>query len=56
MKGTSEGDNYISYNEGWRKAPILSLSLSYKWNNFKKQRAGSDAFDGEYDVINMNGY
>jgi hypothetical protein len=56
MKGTSEGDNYISYNEGWRKAPIISLSLSYKWNNFKKQRAGSDAFDGDYDVINMGSF
>lgn len=56
MSGTTEGDNYISYDEGWRKAPIVSLSLSYKWNNFKRQRSGAEDFNGDYDVINMNGY
>jgi outer membrane receptor protein involved in Fe transport len=56
MKGTSEGENFYTYNEMWRKAPIVSLTLSYKWNNFKRQRNGMDAYDGDYDVINMGGY
>lgn len=56
MKGTSEGENFYSYNEMRRKAPIVSLSISYKWNNYKRQREGSENFDGDYDVINMGGF
>ena len=53
MKGTSEGENFYTYNEMWRKAPIVSLSLSYKWNNYKRQRGGMDDMSGDFDVINM---
>jgi outer membrane receptor protein involved in Fe transport len=54
MKETSEGDNYYSTGENWRKAPIFGLSLSYKWNNYNRKRSGAESFDGDYDVINMN--
>lgn len=56
MKSTSEGDNYYSTNENWRKAPLFSISLSYKWNNYSRKRNGADSFDGDYDVINMNSF
>jgi hypothetical protein len=56
MKGTSEGDNYYSTNENWRKAPIFNISLSYKWNNYSRKKNGTDSFDGDYDVINMNSF
>jgi hypothetical protein len=52
-KGTSEGENFYTYNESWRKAPIFSLSVSYKFNNYQRQRNGMDEFNGDYDVINM---
>jgi hypothetical protein len=54
MKETSEGDNYYSTGENWRKAPIFGLSLSYKWNNYNRKRSGAESLDGDYDVINMN--
>jgi outer membrane receptor protein involved in Fe transport len=54
MNSTSEASNYYSTSEHWRKAPVLSLTLSYKWNNYSRKRGGSESFDGEYDVINMN--
>jgi hypothetical protein len=54
MKSTSEGDNYYLTSENWRKAPIFNVTLSYKWNNYNRRRAGSENFDGDYDVINMN--
>jgi outer membrane receptor protein involved in Fe transport len=50
-KYTSEAENFSTYNEMWRKAPIFSLSVSYKFNNYKRQGMGD--FDGEYDVIDM---
>ncbi len=54
MKETSEGDNYYATGENWRKAPVLSLTLSYKWNNYNRKRTGAEGLDGDYDVINMN--
>ena len=54
MRSTSEGDDFYSENENWREAPVVSLTVSYKWNNYNRKRNSSDAFDGEYDVINMN--
>lgn len=56
MKDTSEADNYYLTSENWRKAPIFSLSLSYKWNNYSRKRSGAESMDGDYDVINMNYY
>jgi len=56
MKGTSEGDNYYSTNENWRKAPIFNISLSYKWNNYSRKKSGAENFDGDYDIINMNSF
>jgi outer membrane receptor protein involved in Fe transport len=56
MRSTSEGDNYYSTNENWRKAPLFNISLSYKWNNYSRKRNGGDSFDGDYDVINMNSF
>lgn len=56
MKSTSEGYNYYSTSENWRKAPVFSISLSYKWNNYSRKRNGADSFDGDYDVINMNSF
>jgi outer membrane receptor protein involved in Fe transport len=56
MKSTSEADNYYTTSENWRKAPIFTLSLSYKWNNYSRKRNGGDSFDGDYDVINMNSF
>ncbi len=55
-EGTSEGSNYYSTNEFYRKAPIFSISLSYKFNNYKRQSGGSGDYSGDYDVINMGGY
>jgi outer membrane receptor protein involved in Fe transport len=52
-KGTSEGDNFYTYNEFWRKAPTFRISVSYKFNNYNRQRNGMDDFNGDYDVINM---
>jgi hypothetical protein len=54
MKDTSEADNYYLTSENWRKAPIVSVTLSYKWNNYNRKRSGADNMDGDYDVINMN--
>ncbi len=56
MKDTSEGDNYYITSENWRKAPVFNVTLSYKWNNYNRKRNGSESFDGEYDVINMNSF
>jgi outer membrane receptor protein involved in Fe transport len=56
MKETSEGDNYYITSENWRKAPVLNLTLSYKWNNYSRKRSGNEGLDGDYDVINMNSY
>jgi len=56
MKGTSDGDNYYSTNENWRKAPVVSVTLSYKWNNYSRKRNGTESLDGDYDVINMNDF
>ena len=53
MKDTSQSDNYYLTSENWRKAPIFSLTLSYKWNNYSRKRSG-EGMDGDYDVINMN--
>jgi hypothetical protein len=54
MKDTSEDYNYYITSENWRKAPVFNLTLSYKWNNYSRKRAGSEGMDGDYDVINMN--
>ncbi len=54
MKDTSEDVNYYLTSENWRKAPIFSLTLSYKWNNYTRKRSGAESFDGDFDVINMN--
>jgi hypothetical protein len=56
MRTTSESYNYYASNENWRKAPLFSISLSYKWNNYSRKRNGGDNFDGDYDVINMNSF
>lgn len=54
MKDSSSGDNYYLTSENWRKAPVFTLTLSYKWNNYNRRRNGSDSLDGDYDVINMS--
>jgi hypothetical protein len=56
MRGTSSGYNFYTTNENWRKAPIFSISLSYKWNNYSRKRNGGDGLDGDYDVINMGSF
>jgi outer membrane receptor protein involved in Fe transport len=56
MKSTSSAYNYYSTSENWRKAPIVSISLSYKWNNYSRKRNGGESLDGDYDVINMNSF
>jgi outer membrane receptor protein involved in Fe transport len=56
MKSTSEAYNYYATGENWRKAPIFSITLSYKWNNYSRKRNGSDTFDGDYDIINGNSF
>jgi outer membrane receptor protein involved in Fe transport len=56
MKSTSEAYNYYATGENWRKAPIFSLTLSYKWNNYSRKRNGNDTFDGDYDIINGNSF
>jgi outer membrane receptor protein involved in Fe transport len=56
MKSTSEAYNYYTTSENWRKAPIFSLTLSYKWNNYKKKGNGGESFDGDYDVINAGSF
>ncbi len=53
MKLTSEGENFYSEYENWRNAPVVSLTISYKWNNFSRKRSAENGFDGDYDVINM---
>ncbi|GAB4312902.1 MAG: outer membrane beta-barrel family protein [Bacteroidales bacterium] len=55
-KGTTEGDNYTNYYEMWRKAPVFSLSLSYKWNNYRRQRNSNGFEGGDFDVIDMGGF
>ena len=54
MKGTSEGSNFYATNEMWRQAPVVSVTLSYKWNNYSRKKSAADAFNGDYDVINMS--
>jgi outer membrane receptor protein involved in Fe transport len=56
MKETSEGEGYYITSENWRKAPVFSFTLSYKWNNYMRKRSGAESMDGDYDVINMNSY
>jgi len=56
MQSTSEAYNYYATSENWRKAPIFSVTLSYKWNNYSRKRNGGDSFDGDYDVINANSF
>jgi len=56
MNSTSSAYNYYTTSEFWRKAPIFSISLSYKWNNYSRKRNGAENFDGDYDVINMNSF
>jgi hypothetical protein len=56
MQSTSEAYNYYSTSENWRKAPIFSLTLSYKWNNYNRKRNTGDSFDGDYDIINGNSF
>jgi hypothetical protein len=55
MSTTSEGSNFYSEYENWRQAPVISLTVSYKWNNYMRKRSGEN-FDGDYDVINMSEY
>ncbi len=54
MNSTSTGVNYYTNTENWRQAPIFSIAVSYKWNNYNRRRSGSENFDGDYDVINGN--
>jgi hypothetical protein len=54
MNSTSEGSNFYSKYENWREAPVISLTVSYKWNNYTRKRGSDSGFDGEYDVINMS--
>jgi hypothetical protein len=54
MKETREDIDYYLTSENWRKAPIFSLTLSYKWNNYSRKRSGAESLDGDFDVINMN--
>jgi outer membrane receptor protein involved in Fe transport len=56
MQSTSEAYNYYATSENWRKAPIFSLTLSYKWNNYNKKRNPGDSLDGDYDIINGNSF
>jgi hypothetical protein len=35
---TSRGQNFYTYNEFSRQSPIISLSISYKINNYKQER------------------
>ena len=56
MQSTSEAYNYYSTSENWRKAPIFSLTLSYKWNNYNRKRNTGDSLDGDYDIINGNSF
>ena len=47
---TSETATFYSYNERGHDAPILSLTLSYKINNYKNkkgEKGGNSDFDGE---------
>jgi hypothetical protein len=53
MKDMSEGYNYYMTSENWRKAPVFSVTLSYKWNNYARKRSGGEGMDGDYDVINV---
>lgn len=56
MINISEGSNFYSRSESWRNAPIVSLTVSYKWNNYSRKRSNGESIDGEYDVINGSDY
>jgi hypothetical protein len=56
MKGTSESVDFYSNNEMWRQAPVFSLTVIYKWNNFNRRRAVTEGMNGEFDMMDMGEY
>ena len=46
---TSEGEGFITENERRREAPVITLSLSYKINNYKQKRGERDEDANEYN-------
>lgn len=46
---TSEGESFITENERRREAPVITLSLSYKINNYKQKRGEKDESMDEYN-------
>ncbi|MEH0157064.1 outer membrane beta-barrel protein [Limibacter armeniacum] len=48
-KRSSEGPNFTTYSEDFRNAPNVSVTLSYRLNNFKQKRGdrGGDAGGGD---------
>jgi len=44
---TYEGESFYSINEYYREAPVFTISLSYKINNFKPERKSRNGEDEE---------
>jgi hypothetical protein len=49
---TSSGTGFSSYNYFNRKAPIFSLSLSWKINNYEKRNDRNGVNGGEIEMDN----
>jgi hypothetical protein len=48
---TTNGANYYTYNMFEREAPVISLSLTYRFNNFKQEKKNDR--DGGGDGMDM---
>lgn len=50
-EGTVEGENFYSYNYSERVSPMVTLTLSYNFNNYEKQRkiGNGESNDGNED-------
>ncbi len=51
---SSEGENFSTYRKFDMNSPVVSLTLSYKINNYKQKRARGEG-EGGGDMMNMDG-
>jgi len=54
MEFTSGSDYYYTSNEFWREAPMVSLTLSYKLNNYKNMFRKNMSSDSDYDMMDVS--
>jgi len=49
-EGTTSGEGFYSYDRFYREAPVITLSISLKINNYATQKRNRESDDGMMDI------